>query len=107
MRWRRVAGLGAVSVALAIPLAAFGLPFAARTFVRGVVLLLNGCVWVAMSMSAGMSVWGVLGAIGRAVVSELSTGAASALLVALVVLGAGALYVLQRLLGTEEGESAR
>ena len=106
MRWRRVAGLGAVSIGLAIPLAAFGLPFAARAFVRSIVLLLNGCVWVAMSMSAGMSVWGVLGAIGRSVVEKLSTGAASALLVTLVVVGAAALYVLQRLLGTE-GESAR
>ena len=101
MHWRRVAGLGAVSIALAILLTVFGLPLVARAFVRVVVLILNGYVWLAMSLSAGMSLWGVLGAIGRATAGALTTSTAFVLLLALVAIGALALYGLQRLLGSE------
>ena len=91
------------SIGLAILLAAFALPFMARAFVRAIVLMLNGCVWAAMSISTGMSVWGVLGVIGRAAVEMLATPTAFVVLLTLIVVGAGALYLLQRMLGTEEG----
>jgi hypothetical protein len=105
MRWRRVAGLAAVSIGVAVPLAVVALPFAARTFVRGVVLMLNACLWLAMSISTGVSLWTVLGQVGRTTIGALATPAASAILIGLVAVGAVALYTLQRLLGTEEGES--
>ena len=101
MHWRRVAGLGAVSIALAILLTVFGVPLLARGFVRVVVLVLNGYVWLAMSLGAGMSLWGVLGAVGRAAVGALTTPTAFVMLLALVAIGALALYGLQRLLGSE------
>jgi len=50
-----------------------------------------------------MSVWGVLGVIGRAAVEMLATPTAFVVLLTLIVVGAGALYLLQRMLGTEEG----
>jgi hypothetical protein len=99
MRWRRLAVLGAVSVVVTIPLAVVALPMAARTFVRGIVLILKGCVWMAMSLNSGMSLWSVLTVILRAGVSVLATPTASAVLIGLIVVGATAMYALQRLLG--------
>ena len=105
MRWRRLAGLGAVSLVVAILLGLVAVPFAARMFVRSIVLILKGCVWVAMSLSTGMSVWGVLSVIMRSTVEALSTPRASAVLIGLIVIGATAMYLLQRLVGSEEPES--
>lgn len=102
MHWRRIAGLGVLSLALAIPLIVVGLPLLAQGFIRAVVLILRGCVWVAMSISSGMSLWGVLTVVARATVGALATPSASAALMGLVVVGAVALYGLQRLLGSRE-----
>jgi hypothetical protein len=101
MRWRRLAGLGAISLVLATLLALVAVPFAARMFVRSIVLILKGCVWVAMSLSTGMSVWSVLSVIMRTTVTALSTPSASAILIGLIVIGATAMYLLQRLVGSE------
>jgi len=101
MHWRRVARWAAVSIGLAVFVTVLALPLAVRAAARALVLVLNGYVWVAMSISAGMSVWGVLAAIGRSLVAALATPTASATLVGLVAVGALALYGLQRLLGSE------
>jgi hypothetical protein len=102
-RWARLGGLmllGAVAVAAIVILM---LPLAARGFVRGIVLLAAACVWLATSLSMGVSVWTMLGTIWQNVAGALATPVASAMLWSLVVLGALALYWLQRLLGSEEG----
>jgi hypothetical protein len=104
MHWRRVAGLGVLGIALAIPAAVFGLPLAARVLVRAVVLVLNGCVWLAMSVSTGASAWTVLGIIARSTARALAAPAASAILVLLLALGALGLYGLQQLLESEKEE---
>jgi hypothetical protein len=78
------------------------LPFAARVFVRGIVLLAAGCVWLATSLSMGVSVWSMVETVWRNVAATVATPTASAILWSLVVLGALALYWLQRLLGSEE-----
>jgi hypothetical protein len=78
------------------------IPLAARGFVRGLVLLAGGCVWLATSLSMGVSVWTMLGTMWQTVAGGLATPVASAMLWSLVVLGALALYWLQRLLGVEE-----
>ena len=77
-------------------------PLAARAFVRGIVLLAAGCVWLATSLSMGVSVWTMLETMWRNTANAIATPAASAVLWSLVVLGALALYWLQRLLGPEE-----
>ena len=91
--------LGAV---VAAGFAILMIPLAARAFVRGIVVLATGCVWLATSLSMGVSVWTMLATIWRSMAGALATPVASALLWSLVVLGALALYWLQRLLGPEE-----
>ena len=78
------------------------LPFAARAFVRGIVLLAAGCVWLATSLSMGVSVWTMVVTAWRNAAGVMATPTASAILWSLVVLGAIALYWLQRLLSSEE-----
>ena len=75
------------------------IPLAARGFVRASVLLAAGCVWLATSLSMGVSVWTMLGTVWQTR-RPLATPAASAFW-GLVVVGALALYWLQRLLGSE------
>ena len=101
-RWARVGGLALIGAVVAAGLAVLTIPLAARAFVRGIVLLAAGCVWLATSLSMGVSVWTMLATIWRTVANALATPAASAVLWSLVVLGALALYWLQRLLGSEE-----
>ena len=100
-RWARFGGLALLGAVVAAGIAILMIPLAARVFVRGIVLLAAGCVWLATSFSMGVSVWTMLATIWRNVVNALATPAASAVLWSLVVLGALALYWLQRLLGPE------
>jgi hypothetical protein len=101
-RWARFGGIALLGAVVAAGIAVLTIPLAARAFVRGIVLLAAGCVWLATSLSMGVSVWTMLATIWQNVGSTLATPAASALLWSLVVLGALALYWLQRLLGAEE-----
>jgi hypothetical protein len=104
----RYAGLVVVGLSL---IAAAGLallallPLLGRTLVRAVELLVAGCVWVATAISVGVSIWDVLGTIGRAAAGELATAAASVVLALLVLVGIAALYCLQRLLESQEESS--
>jgi hypothetical protein len=82
------------------------LPLLARTFVRALTLTVNGCVWLAASMSSGADPWTILSAIGRATSDALVTREASGTLLVLAIVGALAFYWLQRLLGSDE-ESSR
>ena len=101
-RWARLGGLAILGAAAASGIAILLLPLAARAFVRGLVLLAAGCVWLATSLSTGVSVWTMLETMWQTVAGALATPAASAMLWSLVVLWALALYWLQRLLGPEE-----
>jgi len=101
----RYAGLVVVGLSLIAAAVLALLPLLGRTLVRAVELLVAGCVWVATAISVGVSIWDVLGTIGRAAAGELATGAASAVLALLVLVGIAALYCLQRLLESEEESS--
>jgi hypothetical protein len=103
MDWRRVAGRIVVAVAVAIPTVTLGLPYLVRGFVRGVVLLMDGCLWVALSISTGASVWSVIATIGRASAAAIVTPMASVILVGLGAISLFALYLLQRLFGSATG----
>jgi hypothetical protein len=100
-RWARVGGLTVLGAAGAAAGAIVLLPFAARMFVRGLVLVASGCVWLATSLSTGVSGWALVATIWQALGAALATPAASALLWSLVVLGGLALYWLQRLLDSK------
>lgn len=105
-RSARLAGAATVSVALAVAAVWFLLPLGVRAFVRGLVLIVDGCVWFAASVSAGADAWTILKAIGRAAGSALTSTETFMIVGGLVLAGALALFGLQRLLGSEE-ESPR
>ena len=102
-RFARFAGLVLVGLTSTAVAGFFLLPLLGRWFVRGIELTVAACVWIATSIGVGVSVWDVLGTIGRASVSALLTPTGSLALSILVVIGITALYWLQRLLESEEG----
>jgi len=113
MEWRRhsrLPGVGAsrirwfalLAVVLAVVADALLLPVAVRAFVRGIELLMNACVWLALSISAGMSVWSIVRTAGGAVSGALTSRQMSVALTILVAVGALAAYGLQKMLGKEE-----
>jgi hypothetical protein len=94
-----------VAVAATLAAAYLLLPAAVRVFVGALTLTLNGCVWLAASIGSGVDGWTIAATIGRAAAGALVTPEASGLIAALVLVGALALYGLQRLLGSEEESS--
>jgi len=101
IRLARNAGLASGAAALVLVGFYFLVPLLGRTFVRSVELLVAAVVWVATSIGIGVSLWDVLGTIGRAAAGGLATPTASVLLTAVVLVGIVALYWLQRLLDSE------
>ncbi len=102
----RIAGLALLGLSLAVAAAYVVLPLAGRALVRGIELVVAGCVWIATSIGVGVSMWDVLRTIGRAAISSLATSTGSLAVSLLVVVAIIALYGLQRLLESEE-ESSR
>ena len=105
-RLARLAGFATASVALAVAAVWFLLPLGVRGLVRGLALVVDGCVWFAASISAGADAWTILKTVGRAAAAALISPQAFAIIGGLVLAGALALFGLQRLLGSEE-ESSR
>jgi hypothetical protein len=105
-RTARLAGAGLVSVIASGAALYLVLPLVARAFVRALTLTVNGCVWLAASMSSGADPWTILSAVGRAAGDTLATREASGTLLGLAIVGGLAFYWLQRLLGSDE-ESSR
>jgi hypothetical protein len=102
LRRARTVGLAVLTAAVVLAAAFALLPLAVRGSVRAIVLLLDACIWCAMSLSAGTSAGGLLQAVGKATASALITGPGSAVLAVLVLVAAAALYGLQRLLASKE-----
>jgi hypothetical protein len=101
----RLAGMTVAAVLATLAAAYLLLPAAVWVFVRTLTLTLNACVWLAASLSSGADGWTIAGTIGRAAAGALMTPQASGIVAALIVVGALALYGLQRLLGSEEESS--
>jgi hypothetical protein len=97
-----LAGIGVVAVTAIVATAYLVLPIAAWAFVRALTMTLNGCIWLAASISSGTDGWTIIQTVARAAAGTLVTPQVSGAIVALVVLGAIALFGLQRLLGSEE-----
>ena len=100
-----MAGVGVVAVTGILATAYLLLPIAAWGFVRALTMTVNGCIWLAASISSGENGWTIAGTIARATAGALVTPQVSGAIVALVVVGAVALFGLQRLLGSEEDGS--
>lgn len=105
-RLARFAGLALIGLSCTAAGVYVLLPLLGRGFVRGVELIIEGFVWLATSIGDGVSLWDVLGTIGRATFRSLLTPAGSVALSILVVIGIMALYGLQRLLESEEESSS-
>jgi hypothetical protein len=105
-RAARLTGLAIATVTLTLAAAFLLLPLAVRVFVRGLELAVNGCIWLAASLSAGADAWTILKVVGRAAAGAIVSPRTFATLGALVLVGALALYGLQRLFDSEE-ESSR
>ena len=101
----RLAGIAMTAITAILAAAYLLLPAAVWLVVRALTATLNGCVWLAASLSSGASGWTIVATVGRAAADALTTPQASGLIAALIGVGALALYGLQRLLGSEEGES--
>src|SRR5579884_208024 len=97
----RVASRWLVGLAAATAAVILTLSFAARAFVRAIELLLAGCASLAVALSAGASGWSIARSVAGSLIEALVTPGASGILAVLVVVAIGALWGLQRLLGTE------
>src|SRR5712691_4094001 len=98
----RLTALAILSVAASVAAGFLLLPVAVQGFVKLLDLTLNACVWLAASLRNGTDGWTILAAIGRAAGNMLLSTRALTIVGGLVVVGAMALYGLQRLLGSEE-----
>lgn len=97
----RVTGRWLIVSAAAATIGFFALPLAVRGFAGAIELLLEGCVSVAVALSAGASTWGIVRSVTTSLVLTLTTPGASGALAGLVLVAVGALWGLQRLLGSE------
>lgn len=95
-----------VTVTATVAAAYVALPLAVAALVRLLTLALNGCVWLAASLSSGVDGWTIFVTMVGAAAGALSTPEASLVVAVLILVGAFALFGLQRLLGSE-GESSK
>jgi hypothetical protein len=116
MRWRPVnpdsrrtlrwVGLAVVSVGATLGTVVVLTPVVVRGLVRAFELLLRGSIWFATAAGRGDDVWTIAGAVGRGVTTALLTPRALGVVGALLLLGALALFGLQRLLESEDQEES-
>jgi len=93
---------GVLAIVSSVAVGRLLLPHAIRAFVRATEAVIDGCVWFAMSLSAGMSLWSVVRRVLRTAMMLMVSPQATVALAALVVVGVAAAYGLQRVLGSEE-----
>jgi hypothetical protein len=104
LRW---AGISIVALITAAGAGFILVPVTVRGLVRLLELTLNGGLWLAASISSGADAWTIVATVGRAVGRSLVTPGALGAAGLLLLVGAGALVGLQRLLDSEEEESSR
>jgi hypothetical protein len=104
LRW---AGISVVALIAAAAAGFVLVPATVRGLVRLLELTLNGGLWLAASISSGADAWTIIATVGRAVGRSLVTPGALGAAGLLLLVGAGALVGLQRLLDSEEEESSR
>lgn len=116
MRWRPVNGgprraLRRTGLALVAPVALIAAaylltPLVVRMLVQALAFFLRGSLWLATSFGRGDDTWTIAAAVGRGVTTALVTPGALGVVGGLLLLGAVALFGLQRLLESEEHEES-
>lgn len=114
MRWRamsgatrrlsRWGGLAVVAVAGVVVSAVLLAPAAVAVLVQVLQWLLRASLWLATSVVRGDSGWTIAAAVGRGMTTALSSPSAMGVAGGLLVVGAAALFGLQRLLDSEQAE---
>lgn len=103
--------LSRLAVAFAIAAAWFGLAVVAVVYIggallgaaaRGLALLPRAVVWLFVALQEGADWWSIAGRAGAALAETLTTSQVALSLIGLELVGAAALYGLQRLLRDEE-----
>ena len=102
----RFAGIALVAVTVVVAGGYALLPLAIEGLSATLDLLLSGGVWIATLAGGGADRSTILLAIGREAFRTLASTNALGIIAALVLVSAGALYGLQRLLGLEEESNA-
>src|SRR2546425_1875617 len=95
----RLAGFGLLAVAVSIAAVSLLLPLALRLFVRAIELTMKACVWVARSLSVGMSLWSMARVVVRNAAGMMVSGEATAALAVLVLVGGLAAYGFNLVVG--------
>ena len=101
-RMARLAGIAIVAIATSGATAFLLLPLVVRAVVRALELTVNACIWLAASLGAGGDWWTIAVSVGSAAAAVLVTPRVVGVVAGLLLIGAAALYGLQRLLGDEE-----
>jgi hypothetical protein len=94
-------GIGAAWLALAAVALYYVGAALVQLGVRGLVLLPRAGVWLFIALQEGADWWSIAGRIGAALAQMLTTSQVALTLIALELVGAAALYGLQRLLRDE------
>ena len=102
----RLAGILLVAIVIVIAAGYVLLPLAVEGLTATIDFTLNAGVWLATAAGSGEDVTTILVAVGREVVRTLATPRELVVITALVLVSAGALYGIQRVLGWEEESNA-
>jgi hypothetical protein len=103
LRW---AGMSAVALSATIAGGFVLVPVTVSGLIRLLELTLNGGLWLAASISSGADGWTIVATVGRAVARALVTPGALGAAGLLLLVAAGAVFGLQRLLDSEEEEES-
>lgn len=106
-RWVRWAGLAVLAVTGLLASAFVLAPVMVRALVQMFELLLRGSLWIVTAIGRGDDSWTIATAVGRGVTTALVTPGAMGVIGGLLLVGAVALFGLQRLLDSEEEESSQ
>jgi hypothetical protein len=101
-RTLRKTGVVVASVTAILAAAFLLMPIAVRALVQTFEFLLRASLWLATSIGRGDDSWTIAAAVGRGITTALVTPGAMGVLGVLLLVGAGALFGLQRLLDSDD-----
>ena len=97
----RAAAVVLMTAATAVVVYLFGMVVLAA-LARGTVLVAQGLVWVMTSVGEGVRWWSIAGRVGTAVGQTLSAPKTTAIVAVIELVGAMAIYALQRVLRDDD-----
>src|SRR5438128_2604036 len=105
-RLARVAAVVLVTVATVVSIYLFGMVILGA-LVRGTVLVAQGLVWLMTSVGEGVRWWSIAGRVGTAVGQTIAAPKTTAIVAALELIGAMAIYAFQRVWRDEDRDDSQ